>query len=166
MLAPPCLAADLLIRGQHTVCLGQQCSFPEIVAQIQDAPCIFGELRISRENPYRWYRGRIASSDSQRHSVVFPMNATDPGPILSSPISAMLTRDRGKSNSPGSSHATALTATTTLGEKAGLAGIPPAGLPSHVQRSASATCTRSGMTCPSGQQSPCSPCLRLHKARS
>ena len=74
----------------------------------------------------RWYQGRMASSDSQRQSVVFPMDATSPLRMVSSRMSAILIRDSGNFNSVGSSHAKALIATTTSGGKARRAASPVA----------------------------------------
>src|SRR3972149_9158317 len=69
----------------------------------------------------RWLHGRIASSLSQRHRVVSPMEATMPRLRTSCLISARLKRDNGRPCSCGSSQASALTATTTPGGKAGWA---------------------------------------------
>jgi hypothetical protein len=68
----------------------------------------------------------MASSDSQRQSVVFPMDATSPLRIVSFWISAILSRESGKSNSVDSSHAKTLIATTTSGGKARRAASPVA----------------------------------------
>ena len=67
----------------------------------------------------RWDQGRMASSVSQRHNVVSPTDATRPRRITSRLMSGILKRDNGRPLSWGSSHASAFTATTTLGGKAG-----------------------------------------------
>src|SRR5215210_8379834 len=65
----------------------------------------------------------MASSVSQRQIVVSPMEATSPRRRTSCLISGIEWRDKGKLWLRGSSQAKALTATTTLGGKA---GWPPA----------------------------------------
>src|SRR6185312_7326221 len=61
--------------------------------------------------------GRIASSVSQRHSVLSPIEATIPRSMTSRRISGRLQRESGTSDWYGSSQARALTATTRLGGK-------------------------------------------------
>src|SRR5215213_3357491 len=65
----------------------------------------------------------MASSVSQRQIVVSPMEATSPRRRISRLSSGIEWRDKGRPWSRGSSQAKALTATTTLGGKA---GRPPA----------------------------------------
>src|SRR5213594_1982953 len=61
----------------------------------------------------------MASSESQRHTVVSPKDATMPRSIAACWMSAMLKRDKGSPCSWGNSQASALTAITTPGGKAG-----------------------------------------------
>src|SRR6059036_92885 len=68
----------------------------------------------------------MASSLSQRQSVVSPIEATKPRRTTSPLISAMLKRESGRPRVWGSSQASALIVTTTLGGKAG--SSPAAGL--------------------------------------
>jgi hypothetical protein len=63
----------------------------------------------------------MASSLSQRHKVVSPMEAARSCRITSCLISAKLHRDKGTPLTWGSSQASALTATMSLGGKAGWA---------------------------------------------
>lgn len=67
----------------------------------------------------RWHQGRIASSESQRHTVVSPIAATSPRATAARQISPVLSRESGRPCSRGSSHAKALIAITTPGGKAG-----------------------------------------------
>jgi hypothetical protein len=71
----------------------------------------------------RWRQGRNASWPSQRQSVVPLILATMPLAIASCRSSATDQRAKGRSRRDGSSQASALIATTTLGGKA---GWPPA----------------------------------------
>ena len=72
----------------------------------------------------RWRQGRMASSVSHRHKVVSPIDATNPCRTTSRFNSGMVKRDSGRPRSWGSSQASALTATTTLGGKLGWASPP------------------------------------------
>src|SRR5437867_4229451 len=65
----------------------------------------------------RWYQGRMASWESQRHSVVSPIVATNPRFKTSRLISAMLKRDSGTPSVQGNSQARAFTSTTVSGGK-------------------------------------------------
>ena len=71
-------------------------------------------------------QGRRASSASQRHTVVWPIDATRPRRMASRRISGTLSRERGRPCSWGSSQARALIATSTLGGKAGRTASPRA----------------------------------------
>src|SRR5271169_83260 len=66
---------------------------------------------------HRCCQGRIASSLSQRQTVLSLMVAASPLRCTSRAMSLQLTRDRGRPRVAGSSHATALTSTTTSGGK-------------------------------------------------
>lgn len=65
----------------------------------------------------RWYQGRMASWESQRHSVVSPIVATKPRLMTSRLISEMLKRDSGSPSVQGNSQARAFTSTTVSGGK-------------------------------------------------
>src|SRR2546427_12878381 len=65
----------------------------------------------------RWYQGRMASWESQRHSVVSPIVATKPRFKTSRLISPMLKRDSGSPSVQGNSQARAFTSTTVSGGK-------------------------------------------------
>src|SRR5437867_5578520 len=65
----------------------------------------------------RCCQGRIASALSQRHTVLSLMVATNPDCRACCATSATLRRESGKPSVVGSSHARALTCTTTSGGK-------------------------------------------------
>src|SRR5260370_17466198 len=67
----------------------------------------------------RCRRGRSASALSQRHKVAPLISATNPWEITSRRISERESRESGSCQRCGSSHASALTWTTTLGGKEG-----------------------------------------------
>lgn len=68
----------------------------------------------------------MASSDSQRQMVVPEMSATIPRLTTSAAMSGTCSRDSGTPSREGSSQASALTATTTSGGKAGGPATPGA----------------------------------------
>src|SRR5271169_558428 len=65
----------------------------------------------------RCCHGRIASARSQRQTVLSLMVATNPDSRTCCATSATLKRESGRSSVAGSSHASALTCTTTSGGK-------------------------------------------------
>src|SRR3990170_2310483 len=66
---------------------------------------------------HRCCQGRMASSLSQRHTVLSLMVATSPLRSTSRAMSAQLKRDSGRPRVAGNSQAIALTSTTTSGGK-------------------------------------------------
>ena len=134
----------------------QRPALPDTLIQIQDAPGFLGRgLSIQ----LRWRQGRIASPTPPPDRGL-PNRGHQPPPNRLR--SAILKRDRGRSNSQASDLDDGLGGES---EAVGLAGALPGVLRCGVRRSVYAT-TRSGPTYPIVPRCPCSPIPRRRKGQS
>ena len=102
---------------EHKLVARQRFALPPAGIEIENAPGLQGEVRVAREDPPAVLPGADGILVSQRHTVLPLMVATSPLRCASRAMSAQLKRDRGTPRVAGSSHAMALTSTTTSGGK-------------------------------------------------
>ncbi len=113
------LNAGLLISGEDVVAVCQGLFFPAALIALEDAICLLLEGWIAWKHPRvvsPWSNGVLAEPAP---TVALPIDTTMPRQTASRRTSRILSRDNVRSCSWGSSQASALTATTTLGGKLG-----------------------------------------------
>ena len=117
MAAAPRLNARLLIGGDHEVVRGQGLLLPNALVEIENPTGLGRKLRIARKIQLRW-EPRANRVVVQQRQIVLPLiDATNPLRWVSAANSRRLQRASGRWARVGSSHARALTVTTTSGGK-------------------------------------------------
>lgn len=115
------LDAGLLIHRDNIISRSERYSLPLLLVQIPNRPCLAENCGSRANIQLRYCHGLMASSLSYRQIVIPLILATIPCSKTCLFSSSRLKRDSGMPSREGSSHASALTATTILGGETGQA---------------------------------------------
>jgi hypothetical protein len=126
MAADPGLDARLLVGADDELVVLEPAAGPLAGVEVEDARRLRPEVGVPGKIQLRWVQGLIASSLSQRQTVVSLIEATNPRRITSARMSGTWSRLKGSPRRAGSSQAIALTATTSSGGKTRPAAGPRA----------------------------------------